>query len=57
MRGPNAKPRTKTETTNVAKVEDEVLNSAITSGIPGANMEDARGLLLVSSAGKLGWDD
>ena len=43
-RGPNAKPRTKTEMTNVASMGDVVWNSTITEGIPGANIEDASGL-------------
>jgi hypothetical protein len=42
--GPNAKPRTNTETTKVASVSDVLLNSAITCGTPGANMEEANGL-------------
>ena len=42
--GPNAKPRTNTDTTKVARVSEVLLNSAITSGTPGANIDEANGL-------------
>lgn len=43
-KGPNAKPRMKTETTNVARILDVLWNSVMTCGTPGANIDDARGL-------------
>jgi hypothetical protein len=42
--GPKAKPSTKTETTNVANVDELLLKSSMSRGTPGANMADANGL-------------
>lgn len=42
--GPKANPKRKTETTKEASSTLSELNSSMSSGIPGANMEEARGL-------------
>ena len=44
IRGPVAYPSTYTETTKPARVVLDEWNSVITSGTPGANIEDAKGL-------------
>lgn len=44
MSDPTAKPRTKIETTKVAKVLESVLKSVMMSSTPGASIEETRGL-------------
>ena len=46
-KGPKAYPSTYTETTKPARRVFDEWNSVMTSGIPGANMEDAKGLWFV----------
>ena len=46
-KGPKAYPSTYTETTKPARRVLDEWNSVMTSGIPGANMEDAKGLRII----------
>ena len=44
IKGPKAYPSTYTETTKLSRVVLDEWNSVMTSGTPGANIEDAKGL-------------
>src|SRR6266480_4600933 len=48
-KGPEAKPRTYTETTKAASSVLRLRNSSISSGTPGAKMDDARGVMNVKA--------
>ena len=51
MSGPTAKPKMKTEITKDANSVFVEWNSSISCNIPGANIEDARGLVLLAYFG------